>query len=151
MADGLNAIVYFGIDFWFFSRFAHDQIVKPIIYFTRKNTNKWSVSQTDRQTENIMKKTSIKIQKHESTTPSNTKTQKPFCGKKGSHTATCWNQLFCPQLAGRRTRKLVIAKWLQTSYTDWNNTYHRELLMMSSSRLGPLGPCRQSSSPQQFP
>ena len=41
------------------------------------------VSQSDRQTENMMKNTSIKIQKHESTTPSNTKTQKPFCGKKG--------------------------------------------------------------------
>ena len=40
------------------------------------------VSQSDRQTENMMKNTSIKIQKHESTTPSNTKTQKPFCGKK---------------------------------------------------------------------
>ena len=147
MADGLNAIVYFGFDF--FAICSRPNCETYYIFYKKKH--KQMVSQSDRQTENIMKKTSIKIQKHESTTPSNTKTQKPFCGKKGSHTATCWNQLLCPQLAGRRTRKLVIAKWLQTSYTDWNNTYHRKLLMMSSSRLGLLGPCRQSSSSRQFP
>ena len=47
-------------------------------------------------------------------TLSDTKTQKPFCGKKR---VTYSYQLLCSQLAGRGARKLVIMKWLQTSYT----------------------------------
>ena len=71
-------------------------------------------------------------------TLSNTKTQKPFCGKKGSYTAI---SCFCPQLAGRGARKLVIVKWLQTMILYcWNITYHRklQLQLISSSRPNPL-------------
>ena len=63
----------------------HDQLMKPVHVITGKNTKKQSV----RQTEHNKKKTSIKIEKKKKIdmTLLDTKTQKPFCGKKGSHTA----------------------------------------------------------------
>ena len=68
--------------------------------------------------------------------------------KKGSYTAI---SCFCPQLAGRGARKLVIVKWLQTMILYcWNITYHRKLHLISSSRHNPLGSCGQSSSSRLF-
>ena len=110
--------------------------MKPVI--TRKKTDR--NSQSDRQ--NIIKKTSIKIKKksiHDTVEYENPET---ILWKKGSHTAI---SCFCPQLAGRGARKLVIVKWLQTMILYcWNITYHRELHLIS--RPNPLGSCGQSSS-----
>ena len=115
----------------------HDQIMKPVI--TRKKIKRQSVRQTEHN-----QKTSIKILKesiHDTVEYENPET---ILWKKGSHTAI---SCFCPQLAGRGARKLVIVKWLQTMILYcWNITYHRELHLISSSRPNPLGSCGQSSS-----
>ena len=80
--------------------------------FYKKNTNKWSV----RQTENIMKETPLRYKNVKLQHRRGYENPETILWKKRSPTAiTCWNQLLCPLLAGRRTRKLVIAKWLQTS------------------------------------
>ena len=119
--------------------------MKPVIT-SKKNTHTQRNSQSDRQY--IIKKTSIKIKKksrHDTVEYENPET---ILWKKGSYTAI---SCFCPQLAGRGARKLVIVKWLQTMILYcWNITYHRKLHLISSSRHNPLGSCGQSSSSRLF-
>ena len=119
--------------------------MKPVIT-RKKHTHTQRNSQSDRQY--IIKKTSIKILKksiHDTVEYENPET---ILWKKGSYTAI---SCFCPQLAGRGARKLVIVKWLQTMILYcWNITYHRKLHLISSSRHNPLGSCGQSSSSRLF-
>ena len=85
--------------------------MKPVHVITGKNTKKQSV----RQTEHNKKKTSVKIKKK--------KNRRDTVGYENPETilwkkrVTYSYQLLCSQLAGRGARKLVIMKWLQTSYT----------------------------------
>ena len=104
-------------------------------------------SQSDRQ--NIIKKKPplrLKKKKKIDMTLSDTKTQKPFCEKKGHI------QLSAALFTTRRKRCAEISDYEMASNIlyCWNITYHRKLLMISSSRPSPLGWCGQSSSPRLF-
>ena len=90
----------------------HDQLMKPVHVITGKNTKKQSV----RQTEHNKKKTSVKIKKKKKNRHDTVGYENPetILWKKR---VTYSYQLLCSQLAGRGARKLVIMKWLQTSYT----------------------------------